>query len=224
MVEIAPKRHKNVLNYTKIANEVIYPLIHELNIGLFVADRWNSLKLMHDIEDECGIYTDQHSLTADEFAFIYDHITDEENRPISFPRPEIEFDKVIETDLDDYPHCFGPGNKTTGKPMPVAHFVHQSHTVTENARGIVDKGPGYTDDLFRATCLFLNYALDSEAVEEYELLTGEIVHKKRAVGAMGGSSGGPAKGGGAAASKIGAVSGASGGSSAGGGNVFVRNR
>ncbi|QJT70863.1 hypothetical protein GR7B_00065 [Vibrio phage vB_VcorM_GR7B] len=220
IVEIAPIRHKNVLNYTKIANEIIYPLIEELNIGLFVADRWNSLKLMHDIEEECGIYTEQHSLNAQEFAFIYDHITDEETRCITLPKPEIKYDKVIETDLDGYPHCFGPGNPTTGKAMPVAHLVHQGYTVTENAKGVVDKGPGYTDDNFRALCLFLNYTLDQDYVDMYELLTGDVQKRKIAVGAQG-SGNGAVQSGGLGNSKVGAVG--SSASAAGGGSlVFTR--
>lgn len=221
LVEIAPKKNVSVLNYTKIAREVLYPLIEELNVQLFVADRWNSLKLLHDIEDEFGIHTLQYSLRPDDFSFIYDHIVDEVNRPITVPKPEIPYHKIIEIELDDYPHCFGPGNKYTGKPMPVAHFLHQAQTVSVNARGMVDKGAGYTDDLFRAASLFLHHALDKDIVDQYGLLTGAVEHRKRSVGVMvSGSSGGGQRSG-SSSCKVGAVAG-SGSAVAGGSSVFVR--
>ncbi|WYW01874.1 terminase large subunit [Pseudomonas phage vB_PpuM-Pori-4] len=225
VVEVAPTHGQNTINFTKIAKEMIYPLIEHFNVGLVVTDRWNSLKLLHDIEDEYGIFTLQYSLRPDDFNFIYDYYMDEDFAYARIPVPEIPIDQIMDVDIDEYPKCFGPGNKTTGRPMPVAHMIHQSQTVQVNSRGSVDKGLGLTDDIFRAFNLLTYVCVDEEYVEEYMLLTGSVAGEKRAIGAMargGITPGSRGSGGKAMTTSVGAVAGASTASGSGGNGVFSR--
>jgi hypothetical protein len=161
-VEIAPERGKNVLNYTRITSEIIYPLIEEFNVGLVLADRWQSIKLLQDIESEYDIYTESYSLTADDFSYILDYMIDEDNPSIFWPKLETNAEDVFRVDLEEYPHCF--------KYTPVSHLYHQFTTATENHRGVVEKGMGYTDDLLRSACLAIAYCIDEDALHDYELL------------------------------------------------------
>lgn len=220
LIEIAPKKNVCVLNYTKIAKHIIYPLIEHFNVQLVSADRWNSIKLLQDIEEEFGIRAEQYSPNAADFQYVTDHFLDQD-KIITIPKPEISVKQIEEMEIDGYPHCFGPGNKLTGEPMPVAHFIHQCMTVTENSRGMPDKGQGYTDDLFRAAYQALIWLLDEESVIEYELLGASKQRGRVSVGAVSGSNRGGGRG--KTSSSVGCLAGSGagyGGRSGGSSGVF----
>lgn len=228
MIEIAPKKNESTLNYSKIASALIYPLIKQMNVGLVLADRWNSLKLLHDIEAEMKIHTLQYSMRPDDFSYVHDNFVDENEIIIKIPIPEIPLKSIMELEMDNYPHCFGPTNKVNGISMPVAHFIHQCMTVSENSKGVPDKGAGYTDDLFRSAFLALSFLLDDDAVKEYELL-GRLKDGKRvAVGYIGDARSQMSGGGsGTKTTGIGSVGGSRSSIGAGSGgakNTFIRSR
>ena len=62
VVEIIPEKNVCTLDYSAIATQIIYPLIEALNVPAVFADRWNSLKLLHDIEAKYGIVAEQYSI------------------------------------------------------------------------------------------------------------------------------------------------------------------
>ena len=150
LVEITPRYGKNVLNYTRIVQDIMYRLIEEFNVQLLVVDRWQSVKILSDVDDAFGIYAESVTLTRDDFDLIYDYIMSENK--IIFPKPEMEYRDIQNINLDIYPHCF--------KYKPAAHLFFQFMVATVNPKGVVEKGDGYTDDLLRATCLGLTLSLD----------------------------------------------------------------
>lgn len=162
LIEVAPQRGRNSLSYTYIVREMIDELIETFNVKLVLADRWNSLKLLQDIEAQHGIFTVQYSMAPADFTYIYDCILDDSIQYVRFPKMEMEVEDISKLDIDTYPHCF--------QYTPVTHLFNQFLTVAVNKRGIVDKGSGYTDDILRASCLGLAFALDIDSVEQYQIL------------------------------------------------------
>jgi len=153
MVEIAPYRGKNMLNYTRIVDRVLFPLIEEFNVQLLVVDRWQSVKILSDVFERYRIFAESASLDKDDFGLIYDYLMDDRSK-IYFPKPEVPFREIQDINLDGYPHCF--------KYMPIAHLYFQFMITNINIKGVLEKGEGYTDDLLRATCLGLTFCLSEE--------------------------------------------------------------
>lgn len=181
VMEIAPRKGQNVLSYTKVAREVLYNLITEFNVALVLADRWQSIKILQDIEEDLGVYTQQYSLTPSDFALIHDYLTDEHDLKIQLPKAELKFEEVALMDLSDYPHCF--------KYKPASHLYHQFMTCEEDHKGNATKGAGYTDDLLRAVCLGLSFCLDEDMIHEYSLLGGSVQQQSVFIGTKGSGSG-----------------------------------
>lgn len=138
--EVVPRYNRKV-NFVKIYADVIHPLCKSCNVQLLVADRWNSLMLLQSASrDFPKIRAEQYSLKPIDFkSFDLDLI---ENRAIQLPSLEMEPD-VIES-VVDYKKAFV--NK------PVSHLYLQFRTV-QLSGGVVTKGDGYTDDIYRSLVL-----------------------------------------------------------------------
>lgn len=172
LIEISPRLGHNVLNYTYIYRYIICPLIEQCNVGLVACDRWQSIKILQDIEDQFGIYTVQRTLKVDDFDLVLDYFLDEDQL-IDLPKPEIGIKQIEQLDIDDYPRCF--------KYIPSAHLYWQFLTVIVDKRGCPNKGVGYTDDILRSLCLGLSFTLCPEDIEQYELY-GEVKNTPICVG------------------------------------------
>jgi len=195
LVEVAPQRNHDEVNFTAVADELLYPLIEQMNVGWVVADRWNSKKMLDDIRDKYGIETDTYSLRYDDLLFARDYLVDEEAQ-VLLPKTEMPFNEIMSIDLETYPHCF--------KYMPCAHLIFQCGTVVDYGN-TVEKAARLTDDLFRSVVLALTYMLDDEFAKEY-LINKQKTSGKRVLGAIGGRSTGIGGGfSGSSKSKIGAV-------------------
>lgn len=150
------------LNFTHIMNEVLGPIIEFFNVKVVMADRWQSLKILSDLEDVYGIKKFVYSLRYKDISYIKSHL---ESNSLVLPRinKEKDFDitKLIDVP-DDYPRCF------VGKPMK--HLALQFMTVRD-AITQVTKGENLTDDLFRA----LTLGVFAHSQEKYtEFLVGEV--------------------------------------------------
>lgn len=178
MVEVAPQVGIDTINFTLIYKNLLSPLIKAFNVQAVVADRWQSKKILTDIEEEFKIHTEEYSIDRDDFFYCKEYIEDEE-KLLELPASEMTRDEIESINLDSYPHCF--------KYKPVAHFLYQCITVEDTGRDIV-KGSGVTDDVFRAFCLGLTCMLDDEWVEEH--LKDAKVQKTAALGVVGGRTGG----------------------------------
>lgn len=144
IVELIPD-DQAPLNYSKIYDEIIIPMIEQLNIKLVCTDRWQNLKILSDIENDRSLKcrTKQYSVKYSDFLDFRQAVYD---RNIIFPKPEILNSEDIErAGNDSYPYGF------EGKP--VSHFIFQAITVVDLMGKTVAKGEGLTDDLFRAGVL-----------------------------------------------------------------------
>ena len=116
MIEIAPRRNQDEINFARVSTELIEPLIEELNVGWVIADRWNSIKLLDDLRENCGVETAQYSLKYSDLMYVREFLT-EESPSVRIPKVEIAYEEIMHVDLEKYPHCF--------RYQPVSHFIFQ---------------------------------------------------------------------------------------------------
>jgi hypothetical protein len=55
MVEVIPEKGTMHLNFAKIVSELIHPIIDQFNVQGVVADRWQSILLLHQLAEDFGI-------------------------------------------------------------------------------------------------------------------------------------------------------------------------
>lgn len=197
VAEIAPKKGITVINYTRTVKQLLYPLIKAFNVQAVGADRWNSLKLLQDIEEDCHVHTFQYSLKPTDFDLVYDYLM-EDLPAIKLPRPEMDLGQIFVT--SDYPHGF--------KYKPNSHLYHQFSTVNVDGRGSVEKGNGYTDDILRAVALGIRTCVLEDTIKKFNL-KGATKQTRYAIGARSGSAQATSS------STIGSKTGSSGGGSFG---------
>ena len=197
VAEIAPKKGITVINYTRTVKQLLYPLIKAFNVQAVGADRWNSLKLLQDIEEDCHVQTFQYSLKPTDFDLVYDYLM-EDLPAIKLPRPEMDLGQIFVT--SDYPHGF--------KYKPNSHLYHQFSTVNVDGRGSVEKGNGYTDDILRAVALGIRTCVLEDTIKKFNL-KGATKQTRYAIGARSGSAQATSS------STIGSKTGSSGGGSFG---------
>lgn len=152
LVEIIPDQEAP-LNYSKIYDEVIRPMIEKLNIKLVCTDRWQNLKILSDIENDKKLkcQTKQYSVKYSDFLdfrqAVYDGL-------IRFPKPELSGEDIERAGNDSYPYGF--------EDKPVSHFIFQALTVVDMQGKTVTKGENVTDDIFRAAVLGYSIILRDE--------------------------------------------------------------
>ena len=163
LVEVAPVVGDCSINYSRLYKQLIGPMIGAFNVKLVLADRWQSQKIISDAADDYDVYADEYSIKVDDLVTIKDYLLDEDDARIILPKPELDHDAIIrQADMDRYPECF--------KNLPMSHLVYQFMVTNEDDKGMLAKGHGATDDLLRAVCLGLTFALNEEAVQNFGLL------------------------------------------------------
>lgn len=151
MFEIIPAKGAP-LNHSKIFSDILMPLMERFNVRVLLADRWNSIKLLQDaqIHREELEWSGQHSLR---YLQIYSVKTRIQQGSLILPEPELgSLQDCLDFEDSGYPECFDT--------RPASHLAMQLATVKDTGK-MIDKGDGYTDDLFRALALFV-YACDTE--------------------------------------------------------------
>jgi hypothetical protein len=144
------------LNFSKIFSDVISDIIDERNVVLLAADRWQSVKLLSDAEEEHSIHTRQYSLKYQDLHVVKSYMEDEQ---MMFPKPVWSVDEILKYDHSDYPNCF--------RAHPVEHFILQCLTVQDTGSGVI-KGDNLTDDLFRAVTLAVTMLLDEDNADVFD--------------------------------------------------------
>lgn len=155
LVELIPVKGCPI-NFTRMTKSVIYKIIEDFGVKMVVADRWNSAKLLDDIEETYGIKVENYSVKYSDFSSFKEAILNEQ---IKFPKCETPLDK-IETDVENYPYCM--------ENKPITHFAFQIVTVQDDGSKSVDKGDGYTDDLLRSAVLAYSYLTDNDYKSEFK--------------------------------------------------------
>lgn len=157
LFELIPSRDYPV-NMNDVYENILKPIIEEFDIKFITADRWNSLKLLQDIEDEFEIPYSIYSLTYDDFVNFRNDIY---AGGIVFPAPEMKVSEAFNlvNNTKDYPLCF------LGKP--VSHFMFEALTVQDIMGKKVEKADKRTDDLWRAVALGHSMLIDADIVNNY---------------------------------------------------------
>lgn len=194
--EVQPVPSK--LNYSLIYKELLRVIIDKMNVVAIAADRWQSLKILHDAESDFPKikYAKQYSLKLTDMVFVRDLM---EEKMITIPRPDLNKKQTFNYDAATYPQCFAQS--------PIAHAVLQMSTVREIA-GKVMKGLNLTDDIWRAMALGIYI---SKLPEIIKLLKDPIVksYSQDSLGTVGGKSFGIGNCNTGAASKLGVSGGIS---------------
>lgn len=180
LVEVIPNRGANTLHHSRINKNIIEPLIKAFNVKYIVADRWNSLYMLHRYSDDFPqiICAEQYSVKYKDFVAFRSYL---ENGAIKFPQLETHDEALyvhgIASEGKYYPNCFDY--------MPAAHLFYQLMTVQDTGK-TVDKAHKKTDDLFRAAVLAFSYLTD-EDVQPH--LANKIVNTNRGIVALAGGGG-----------------------------------
>jgi len=176
-LEVIPKPEQP-LNHSLIVEELIMRMIKRLNVVLVVADRWQSIKLLQDIERTTNADTLTYSVVYHDFITCRQAMNDGNT---SLPRAEMT-KKAIETyTLERYPYYF--------QDKPVSHFAFQCITVVDLQK-TVDKGDGSTDDIFRSFVLAHAMLKQHSELFQSDLQRSSGVAREIAIGAMSSLSGG----------------------------------
>ena len=157
------------LNYTMIMEEVLDEIIPMRNVQVVLADRWNSLKILSDIEANHDIVADQFSMRYKDLCLTKSFL---ESGMLSIPKfndSKTTIKDCLTFDGEAYPKCF--------KNRSVEHLVMQILTVQDSGNQVV-KGDGLTDDLWRAMCLLV-WGLTSEKYIDYMEDAPEIEENSR---------------------------------------------
>lgn len=151
------------LNFSRIYDEVILPIVDARNVKLVAADRWNSIKILQDLEEDQDVETRQYSLKYSDMQLFKDYI---ENKQIILPDPKRELEDITKYDQSDYPNCF--------KDDPIGHFYLQMMTVQDTGSSVV-KGDQLTDDMVRAVMLCNRMLLDEDHEDLWDMERVETV-------------------------------------------------
>lgn len=171
IVEVMPEKNVASLDYAAIYEFVMKPIIKELNIKAVFADRWNSLKLLHDIAADFGILAEIYSIKYHDFFLVRSYM---EAGNLILPKSETPKEKLMKTlhfDTKEYPKLY--------MNRPIDHLFMQGCTVRDSGRDVI-KGTKLTDDSWRATALTAAKLLDDDFVRKY--MVGDKVQRHRALG------------------------------------------
>jgi len=163
------------LHYSKIFEGVLNPIIEKRNVSVFLADRWNSTKILQDAEmmHESVEVARQYSLKYVDMGNTKRALEDEEFRIPRSHNPKFDFEKdVLQFNHMSYPKCF--------EHRPVEHLILQLVTVQDTGKTVL-KGDGLTDDLWRATSL-CHWGMIQDDYSDYLSKPVTMSQKKGALG------------------------------------------
>jgi hypothetical protein len=144
------------LNYTDIYLNVLKPVMLAFNVVHVISDRWQSIKLLQDMERDLKVGYTMYSLRYADFDSFRQDTYDKKWR---CPKPEMKVEAVLAAGDESYPAGFAD--------KPLAHFVFQCITVVDHPGKSVEKGEKTTDDLFRTAVLQHYFLTSPEHVDKF---------------------------------------------------------
>lgn len=136
------------INHSKMYSHLLSKLFEFCNIVKVVADRWNSLKILADMEVEHGAERQIYSLKYADMQMFKSYLDDGQ---VTLPSCSTPMEEVLKYDHSEYPACF--------KNKPVEHLLLQLLTVQDSGNGVL-KGDGLTDDIARSVFLLFQQLID----------------------------------------------------------------
>lgn len=159
------------LNYNKMYEKILKPMIVFRNGRALIADRWNSIKILDDAVEELGVMKKQYSLKYKDLWYVKNAI---EGGKVILPRTKVKgitMENIIGFE-GEYPSAF--------ENRPVEHAMFQMATVRDTGSQVL-KGDNVTDDIFRAICIAM-FGLVCGEFDEALMQTEE--EQRRATGAI----------------------------------------
>jgi hypothetical protein len=141
------------INHSLMFTHLLDKLFESCNIVKVAADRWNSLKVLADMEVKHDVERQIYSLKYTDLQMFKSYIEDGE---ITFPACPTPVDEILKYNHSEYPDCF--------KHRPVEHFVLQLLTVQDTGTQVI-KGDQLTDDIARAVMLLTQQLIDEDNQE-----------------------------------------------------------
>jgi hypothetical protein len=154
IAECAPVKGEEVINFNDIY-KLLSSLITEFNVKVIISDRWNSIKILQDLEAEHGVEIIHYTLKFADFVNAKSYLLND-TPAVMFPKLDME-KADIRSHTENYPHVFAL--------RPVSHLYFQFLTVKQMGK-VVEKGDGLTDDLFRTIILGITFLIDLEFCEK----------------------------------------------------------
>lgn len=142
------------INYSHAYTDFLLPIIAARNVVIARADRWNSLKILSDMERDTGLQKSIYSLKYDDMLLFKSYLADGQ---ILIPTPLKTIDEILAYDQGEYPRCF--------RDDPTGHLILQMLTVQDTGSQVI-KGDGLTDDILRAMMLGFITLIDEDIKEE----------------------------------------------------------
>ncbi len=133
------------LNYNRMYEKILKPQMVFRNSRGLLADRWNSIKLLDDAQEELGVLKKQYNLKYKDLWYVKNAI---EGGKVLLPRTYVKgtnMNDIINFD-GEYPSAFDN--------RPVEHALFQMATVRDTGTQVL-KGDNVTDDIFRAICIVI---------------------------------------------------------------------
>lgn len=150
--EVIPTQGMRI-NHSLMFTHLLDKLFENCNIVKVAADRWNSLKILADMEVKHDVERQIYSLKYTDLQMFKSYIEDGE---ITFPACPTPVDEILKYNHSEYPDCF--------KHRPVEHFVLQLLTVQDTGTQVI-KGDQLTDDIARAVMLLTQQLIDEDNQE-----------------------------------------------------------
>jgi intein/homing endonuclease len=139
VIELVPQPGKQV-DFPFLYDNIILPIIKDMNVVLVSADRWNSINILQQIEKDVeGCKVSQKTLQYKDFTHFSASVYAGE---VKLPALEMPMDRILV--VRDF--------KKELLNAPISHLALQMTTVKDTGVAVV-KGDGYTDDMFRALVL-----------------------------------------------------------------------
>jgi hypothetical protein len=154
--EVIPTQGMRI-NHSKMYSHLLSKLFEFCNIVKVVADRWNSLKILADMEVDHDCERQVYSLKYTDMQLFKSYIEDTQ---VTLPLCTTPMDEVLKYDHSEYPGCF--------KNKPVEHFMLQLLTVQDTGAGVI-KGDQLTDDIARAVFLLFQQLVHEDNQELLKL-------------------------------------------------------
>jgi len=143
----AGNHHK--VNFKKMYDLCLLPLVRSLNVKLLVADRWNMASIFDGLRDE-GVDCHHFTLKWKDFIDFKQKLSSREVQLLGLEKP-------YESIFDDYERAIFNA--------PNLHLVVQTKTVRRTGRQVV-KPKGGTDDLYRTMVLAHRFAMNDDPKDQ----------------------------------------------------------
>ena len=141
------------INHSLLYKHLLSKIPEFRNIVLCCADRWNSLKVLADMEQEFDIAKRQYSLKYADMRLFKSYV---EDKQITLPKTTRPIEEILKYDHSKYPECF--------KQLPADHLALQALTVQDTGSAVL-KGDQLNDDILRASMLCFRMLIDEDNAE-----------------------------------------------------------